>query len=280
MRPGRACSIHVRSFTIRKKMGKKTITQIDSTPPILRDLVRKLYKFAGDLDEIKATFCSPSEVWCLPAPSSITLQEREFDVDSGASMHVMSRKDLNSADLVTVRVSRNRTKVCTGKLGSTHERGSDFVCQRFGSIRDRTARRGFAASSITWAALHNPRETLVAPATTKVHVVKSHALFSLATKSPTRNCGKKFRKVFSEDMALLLEVFWTPCKSFSQEFARVHHVIVGTLPSTRMTNQKKAAVMARSCLFCPQTKIVSRKKSKRDGKTRERLIYAACQTAW
>ena len=85
-----------------------------SHPHERRDLVRKLYKFTGDLDEIKATFCSPSEVWCLLAPSSITPQEREFDVDSGASMHVMSRKDLNSADLITVRVSRNAAKVCTG----------------------------------------------------------------------------------------------------------------------------------------------------------------------
>ena len=154
------------------------------------------------------------------------------------------------------------------------------MCQRFGSIRDRTARRGFAASSITWAALHNPRETLVAPATTKVHVVKAHALFVLPQSLRRETVERNFERCFSEDWALLLEGFWTPCKSFSQEFARVHHVIVGTLPSTTMTNQKKAAVMARSCLFCPQTKIVSRKKSQRDGKTRERLICAACQTAW
>ena len=32
----------------------------------------------------KATFFSPPEVWCLPAPSVIKPEEREFVVDSGA----------------------------------------------------------------------------------------------------------------------------------------------------------------------------------------------------
>ena len=47
----------------------------------------------GDWSEIfelkhkdKATFLSPADVWCLPAPSLIKLEAREFDVDSGASM--------------------------------------------------------------------------------------------------------------------------------------------------------------------------------------------------
>ena len=36
-----------------------------------------------------------------------------FVVDSGASMHMLSKKDLNSAELGTVRVSRNPTTVMT-----------------------------------------------------------------------------------------------------------------------------------------------------------------------
>ena len=47
----------------------------------------------------KATFYSPSDGWVLPAASTIKPEEREFVVDSGASMHVVSRKDLNSAEL-------------------------------------------------------------------------------------------------------------------------------------------------------------------------------------
>ena len=37
--------------------------------------------------------------WIMPAPSTIKPEERAFVVDSGASMHTLSKKDLKSADL-------------------------------------------------------------------------------------------------------------------------------------------------------------------------------------
>ena len=40
-------------------------------------------------------------------------EEREFVVDSGANMHMVSEKDLNSAELETMRKSRNQTTVMT-----------------------------------------------------------------------------------------------------------------------------------------------------------------------
>ena len=40
-------------------------------------------------------------------------EEREFVVDSGASMHMVSKKDLDSAKLETIRISRNPTTVMT-----------------------------------------------------------------------------------------------------------------------------------------------------------------------
>ena len=61
----------------------------------------------------QATFHSPSEVWSLPAPSSTESKERECVVVSGAPMHMLSSKDLNLAELGTVRVSRNPTTVIT-----------------------------------------------------------------------------------------------------------------------------------------------------------------------
>ena len=61
----------------------------------------------------KAPFLSHTNEWCLPAPSPIKLEESEFVVDSGASMHMLSRKDLNSAELDTVRVSKSPTTVVT-----------------------------------------------------------------------------------------------------------------------------------------------------------------------
>ena len=35
-----------------------------------------------------------SKVWGLPTPSTIKPEEREFVMDSGASMHMLSRKEL------------------------------------------------------------------------------------------------------------------------------------------------------------------------------------------
>ena len=49
----------------------------------------------------KAAFFSPSVSWCLPAPSNLKPEEREFVVDSGTSMHMISKKDLSDAEMDT-----------------------------------------------------------------------------------------------------------------------------------------------------------------------------------
>ena len=77
--------------------------------------------------ENKAAFFSPSENRCLLA-STLTLEEREFVVDSGASMHMISKKDLNSGDMDAL------TKLCcptivitaTGEV-QTHEEATVYV---------------------------------------------------------------------------------------------------------------------------------------------------------
>ena len=61
--------------------------------------------------EEEATFFSPTEVWCVPAPSETKPEEIEFVVDSGASMHMLSRKDLNSAELTTVKSREFRRRL-------------------------------------------------------------------------------------------------------------------------------------------------------------------------
>ena len=67
----------------------------------------KAYKFK---EKDKATFCFTAEEWALPAASTKEPEEREFVVDSGASMHMVSEKDFNSAEL---RTSRSPTTVMT-----------------------------------------------------------------------------------------------------------------------------------------------------------------------
>ena len=76
----------------------------------------------------KTAFSSPSENWCLPAPSTLKQEEREFVVDSGASMHMISKKDLNSAELETVTTSRSPMTVITANVEvQTHEEATVYV---------------------------------------------------------------------------------------------------------------------------------------------------------
>ena len=79
-------------------------------------------------------FFSPSEVRCLPTPSTIKPEEREIVVDSGTSIYMLSKKDLNAAEFETVRVSRNPTKIIapncevqTNKESAVYVRDFDLI---------------------------------------------------------------------------------------------------------------------------------------------------------
>ena len=64
------------------------------------------------------------------AASTKESEEREFVVDSGASMHMVSTTHLNSAELETMRTSRSPTTVMTanGKV-QTREEATENVKQ-------------------------------------------------------------------------------------------------------------------------------------------------------
>ena len=76
----------------------------------------------------KSAFFSPSENRCLLALSTLKPEEREFVVDSGASMHMISKKDLKSAELETLTISRSPTMViaANGEV-QTHEEATVYV---------------------------------------------------------------------------------------------------------------------------------------------------------
>ena len=75
----------------------------------------------------RAAFFSPSENGCLPA-SNLKPEEREFVVDSGVSLHMISKKDLNSSELQTLTKSCSATIVITanGEV-QTHEEAMVYV---------------------------------------------------------------------------------------------------------------------------------------------------------
>ena len=75
-----------------------------------KKFTKEIYKLEK---EDKAPFYSPYEEWILTASSTITPEEREFVVDSGASMHMVSKKDLNKTEIETVKISKNPIMVAT-----------------------------------------------------------------------------------------------------------------------------------------------------------------------
>ena len=76
----------------------------------------------------KAAFFSHSVKRCQPAPSNLKLEERELVVDSGASVHMISKKDLNAAEMDTLTKSCSPTIVITanGEV-QTHEEATVYV---------------------------------------------------------------------------------------------------------------------------------------------------------
>ena len=93
-----------------------------------REAAWKLAKNVLKLKEHeRATFYSPSENRCLPA-STLKPEEREFVVDSGASMHMVSKKDLSNAEMDTLTKSCCPMIVITanGEV-QTHEEAIVYV---------------------------------------------------------------------------------------------------------------------------------------------------------
>ena len=87
-----------------------------------REAAWKLAKNVFKLKEHeRAAFFSSPENRCLPA-STLKPEEREFVVDSGASMHMISKKDLSNAEMDTLTKSCSPTIVITanGEV-QTHE---------------------------------------------------------------------------------------------------------------------------------------------------------------
>ena len=79
-----------------------------------REAAWKLAKNVLHLKEHeRGTFFSPSENWCLPAPSTLKPEGREFVVDTGASMHMIRKKDLSDAEMDILTKSCSPTIVIT-----------------------------------------------------------------------------------------------------------------------------------------------------------------------
>ena len=100
------------------------------------NLVRNIYKLK---EKDKATFHFPAEEWVLPVAETNEPEEREFVVDSRASMHMVSKRDHNSAELETMRISKKSDDGDNGQRRGANKRRGNGICQRIGLIRDSDA---------------------------------------------------------------------------------------------------------------------------------------------
>ena len=117
----------------------------------------------------KPTFFSLSENRCLPA-STLKPEEREFVLDSEASMHMISKKDFNDAEMDTLTKSCSPTIVITanGEV-QTHEEAT-ILCQRVGYILVCESPRKHASTIVAWKALRSKADILTSGSTVKNHI--------------------------------------------------------------------------------------------------------------
>ena len=100
------------------------------------------------------------------APTSKRSEERKFVVDSGASMHMMSKRELSSDELDTHHCG------AYSQLGRAYKRGSTSILSRPQSLRDSANARRNACCSIAWKTLRRPRPSQT-PSTTSFNKLNS-----------------------------------------------------------------------------------------------------------
>ena len=89
------------------------------------DLAKHIYKLKNSYKTMLYVLGEEKEIL---APTSTRPEEREFVVVQEASMHLMSKKDLSSGEMDTVKRSRSPTEVLTasGEV-QTHDEAQVFV---------------------------------------------------------------------------------------------------------------------------------------------------------
>ena len=133
----------------QERSEEETLQQEGCARRVAWDLAKHIYKLKNS---DKAAFYILVEARVMPAPTSKRPEEREFAVDSGVSVHMMSKKDSSSCELDTLRRSR-KPCCCT----YAYKRGGTSFRSRSEFLRDSAITRRCACCSIAWKTLHRPR---------------------------------------------------------------------------------------------------------------------------
>ena len=114
--------------------------------------------FTSSKIRTKPRLCSPVEVKA-PVLFQKSLDERVFVVDSGASLHMLSKRDLSPVEMDTLRPFRAHHG-SDRKRGSSNKRGCTRKCSRSWPFRDSAITRRAACSFFARKALQRTRELL------------------------------------------------------------------------------------------------------------------------
>ena len=122
--PGEPHQRSPKAPTFEDRSQKETEWQEQGAREAAWNLAKSVLKLK---EHERATFLSPSENRCLSA-SNLKLEEREFVVDSSASMHMISKKDLSDAEMDSLTKSCSPTIViiANGEV-QTHEEAKVYV---------------------------------------------------------------------------------------------------------------------------------------------------------
>ena len=121
------CALHERSPCapkVEEKSHEEILIQERCVRKALWDLAKKIYKLTNS---DKATFYVPGEAKVMSAPTSKRPEEREFVVDSGASMHMMSKKRIGFGRIMDSKKVENPNRTVDCKRRSAHSRGGTSV---------------------------------------------------------------------------------------------------------------------------------------------------------
>ena len=122
------------------------------------------WKLAKNIVKIKekhkTAFFSPSENRCLPAPSTRKPEEWEFVVDSGASMHMISKKGLEFCWNGNFDDVEKSDDGYNSQWWSTDAWRGHILCQTIGYILDNESPRKHASSFIAGKTLRWTRKLI------------------------------------------------------------------------------------------------------------------------
>ena len=134
---------------------------------------------------------SSIEATVMPAPTSKSPEERDFVVDSGAPMHMMSKEELSSEEMDTARRSRPPTEVSTanGEV-QTHEEAQVFVHDLYLFVTVQLL-DGYTCSLIAKQALQRPRTLLWVGQRSKATIDQKREDYHLQNRQCRTSCRSR-----------------------------------------------------------------------------------------